>query len=316
LKVISKTRTSSRGDSFGGKSYSRGALYQILKNPVYIGKIRHKKAIYDGLHEPILDLETWDKVQEMLNSGAATASTKNASRSSVGQNQNLLQGLLYDTDGTLYTPHYASKAGKRYHYYISQNLLQYRDHPKGIAARLPAGEIENIVTTATQEQFSSANKIAELLQLDIINDNDTINHCLQNAEKFQAADILRKCCQKIIIGPREVNIIIDVMQLRKLANQKLDLNLPTMPENPTYKITMPYHLSRSKRGNIRIDGIDVETNSNDPFNRPAHEIQNWVKGIVWRDWYFRGKPLKEIARQEKTDPRYVARLINESLAVR
>jgi len=55
---------------------------------------------------------------------------------------------------------------------------------------------------------------------------------------------------------------------------------------------------------------------NDPFNRPEHEIQNWVKGIVWRDWYFRGKTLREIAQQEKTDSRYVARLIEQSLAVR
>ncbi len=36
-------------------SFTRGKLYHLLSNVVYIGKARHKDRIYDGEHEPIID---------------------------------------------------------------------------------------------------------------------------------------------------------------------------------------------------------------------------------------------------------------------
>ena len=50
----------------------------------------------------------------------------------------------------------------------------------------------------------------------------------------------------------------------------------------------------------------------DPFNRPDHQVQNWVKGVVWRDMHFRGHTLKQIAEKEKVGLSYVARLIDQS----
>ena len=66
---------------------------------------------------------------------------------------------------------------------------------------------------------------------------------------------------------------------------------------------------------LGIDGANEFLSKDDPFNRAEHEVQNWVRGIVWRDLYFRGKSLDNIAAQESVDVRYVARLINESLSI-
>ena len=65
-----------------GNPFSVNGIKDILKNPVYIGKIRynvlqnwsekrrrHKNAnplIVDGIHEPIIDHELWDNVQKMM----------------------------------------------------------------------------------------------------------------------------------------------------------------------------------------------------------------------------------------------------------
>ena len=49
-----------------GKSFSRGALYQMLQNRVYRGEIVHKGAAYPGEHPPIVDEELWRRVQEKL----------------------------------------------------------------------------------------------------------------------------------------------------------------------------------------------------------------------------------------------------------
>ena len=48
--------------------YSRGALYEMLKNRIYLGEITHKDAFYEGLHEAIVDREIWEQVQERLKS--------------------------------------------------------------------------------------------------------------------------------------------------------------------------------------------------------------------------------------------------------
>jgi site-specific DNA recombinase len=40
--IISKIRLSRNGNRTGGQAFSRGALYELLSNPVYIGEIRHR----------------------------------------------------------------------------------------------------------------------------------------------------------------------------------------------------------------------------------------------------------------------------------
>jgi site-specific DNA recombinase len=39
----------------GGRPFSRGHLYKILSNPLYVGEIDHKGTRYPGLHEGIID---------------------------------------------------------------------------------------------------------------------------------------------------------------------------------------------------------------------------------------------------------------------
>ena len=53
--VISKRRLAADGSSYGGQSFSRGALYQMLQNRVYRGEIVHKGAAYPGEHPAIVD---------------------------------------------------------------------------------------------------------------------------------------------------------------------------------------------------------------------------------------------------------------------
>ena len=54
LGVVNKRRTDRYGRVTGGTAFSRGALYNILRNPIYIGKVRHKEELHEGLHEAII----------------------------------------------------------------------------------------------------------------------------------------------------------------------------------------------------------------------------------------------------------------------
>src|SRR4051812_10217997 len=66
----SKQRMYRDGTGVGGQPFSRGALYALLSNPIYVGEIAHKGARYPGQHEAILDRATWEQVQEQLRTAA------------------------------------------------------------------------------------------------------------------------------------------------------------------------------------------------------------------------------------------------------
>ena len=120
--IKSPVRISLKGNTMGGVKFSRGALYAILKNPAYIGKISHKGKVYDGLHEGIIPLDIWEQVQTKLKDQTVARTEKTKQR-------HMLQGLLHDTDGIIYSPTFTKRHDKQYHYYVSQNLLQNHNQP-------------------------------------------------------------------------------------------------------------------------------------------------------------------------------------------
>ena len=54
IGLRSKRHRFKSGRIQGGNLFSRGQIYAALRNPIYIGKIRHKSRVWDGQHVPIL----------------------------------------------------------------------------------------------------------------------------------------------------------------------------------------------------------------------------------------------------------------------
>ena len=138
-KIFSKSRMTSGGNNYGGKPFSRGALYQLLQNKIYIGLTTHRGEAYRGEHPAILDHDLWDKTQELLDSNRVgrRALEKKASKR--------LTGIVFDASGEAMTPSHASKKGIRYRYYISKSLTKNckDEHPE--AQRIPAILLEDLV---------------------------------------------------------------------------------------------------------------------------------------------------------------------------
>ncbi|MEW9834235.1 recombinase family protein [Mesorhizobium marinum] len=118
--------------------YTRGKLYHLLSNPVYIGKARHKELIYDGEHEAIISDETYAVATALLKDQAPSRTN-----GSTTQSRHLLTGLLFDETGDRLSPAFTVKGGKRYRYYISNRLETAGKDPSGW--RLPAVELETTV---------------------------------------------------------------------------------------------------------------------------------------------------------------------------
>jgi site-specific DNA recombinase len=54
------------GVKHGGKPFTKGRLYRLLTNPIYIGKIDFEKQTYEGEHEAIVEVALWGRVQQIL----------------------------------------------------------------------------------------------------------------------------------------------------------------------------------------------------------------------------------------------------------
>lgn len=118
LQLRSKLRRAPDCNLRGGKIMSRGQPHHILTNPIYAGRIRHKRQVFDGQHPAINDPERWDALQARL-SGKASKSRNTKQH----HDPSLLAGKIIDEVGERLTPSHAQKGKKRYRYYISQRLV-------------------------------------------------------------------------------------------------------------------------------------------------------------------------------------------------
>src|SRR5271157_1556940 len=140
-------RADRAGRSTGGGLLSRGHIYKILSNPIYIGRIAHKGHVHEGQHPPIVERDLWDRVQERLQEHVAAIGARRAHQSS----DSLLAGKLFDDRGNRMSPSWARKGPKRWRYYVSQAVLQGEKAKAGSVARIPAAEIERRVVEALRK---------------------------------------------------------------------------------------------------------------------------------------------------------------------
>lgn len=111
--MTGKVRTNRQGKQWGGQTFSRGALYWLLKNPIYRGQIHHQGQHYPGEHDAIIDETLWNSVQDMLSGNRNTLVLHRRQT-----NVNLLTGMVHMPDGTPLVPARTDKRGKHYRYYV------------------------------------------------------------------------------------------------------------------------------------------------------------------------------------------------------
>src|SRR6267143_304344 len=109
-----KRCATSAGRKRGGRPISRGHLYRILSNPLYIGQIAHKGQLHPGQHEALIEGDIWAAVEAQL-----AANTAGHRRRAGASAPSLLAGLLVDSTGERLTPSHAVKKGRRYRYYTA-----------------------------------------------------------------------------------------------------------------------------------------------------------------------------------------------------
>src|SRR5256886_5546086 len=129
----------------------------MLQNRIYRGEIVHNKESNLGEHEPIIDQPLWDAVQAQL---AAQRNDRGKTRQ-----PSLLAGMLFDRDGNRMTPSHAVKKGTRYRYYFSRPLVTKDQTERSTGLRIPAGEIEHLVTSRVRQWLLDPGSIYKATRL-------------------------------------------------------------------------------------------------------------------------------------------------------
>lgn len=177
-----RKRTTERPDgshrTTGGIRFGTGHLYWILRNPIYIGMIRHRGELHPGEHEPLIARELWNEVQRQLSANAvARRSGKRATNSS------LLAGRIFTSDGRRLTPSHTVKGTRRYRYYATTG-----NSPSNPAIRLPAPALEALVADTVSSWFGDPHAVLDWLRPHT-EDIPNLEAALERAKRLACARI-------------------------------------------------------------------------------------------------------------------------------
>ena len=124
----------------GGRPFNKNSLYQLVTNVAYIGKVKYKDEVHEGEHEAIVDAETFNQVQALLQRNGRSGGR--AVRNKYGA---LLRGLLRCASCECGMSHtYTVKGNRQYRYYVCTRAQQ-RGWQACPSPSVPAGEIERFV---------------------------------------------------------------------------------------------------------------------------------------------------------------------------
>jgi len=225
----------------GGLPFHRGHLYQILSNPLYIGKVRHKDKVYEGEQEALISQDLWDAVQTKLKSNAP-----NRTRQKNTKTISLLKGLLFDQTGDRLGPSHHKKSGRSYSYYISRRLIK-GEKDDGTGWRLPAKEIEGhvlkLLTTLLKEQARILNLVEKARGDDASITPKEVQSISQYAERF-AKQLSDKR------PSRQRNAILELIGGIELHPETIKLSIKTgafgkMNNGKVISLEYPLRLKRS-----------------------------------------------------------------------
>ena len=142
-ELRSKLQVSASGRTRGGLPFNRGALFHLLRSRLYLGEIVHKGQHYPGAHPGIVDKDTFDAVQALLDANTRQHVAR-PTRVAVAP----LRGRVFDAEGRPMSPTFGyGRKGKIYRYYASAPLQQgaRRTPDDDTLRRVPADALEALV---------------------------------------------------------------------------------------------------------------------------------------------------------------------------
>ena len=298
LNIRTKRQTYRTGKEVGNCAFTRGRLYHLLKNPLYIGKVRHRGTSYDGRHQGIISGDIWEAVQAKLEGRSNRGAGK------ISANGSLLTGLIFDEKGRRLTPNHAVKGNRRYRYYISSALNGKRTH-NDRGWRLPAEEIENLVKDCLNRFLGDQLQLINALGPDTpaMQEMERIAEFSQSKPHVQRIDdLVRRILKRVMVSEGKLHLELSTASLRQIIGLR-----PIEHGNKTHRLECPIKLRRR--------GVETKLVVINSAHAASRKVSNLIKLVARSiDWFERLKSgetssLEEIAKEERMSPSDVSRFL-------
>jgi site-specific DNA recombinase len=309
--IKSKSWTTVSGRRVEGKPFSRGALYLMLQNRIYRGEIVHRGQSHPGDHTPIVDQLLWDAVQAQL--AANTAERNSGTRT---RQPSLLAGMLFDGDGNRMTPTHATKKGRRYRYYVSRPLITNDQSDGSAGLRIPAGEIEQAVTSRLRQWLVDPGSVYQAIRLA---DPSAQRRLIARAEEIgkswpelpatRQRTLLTALIKRIDVGANRIDMHLRPTRLGAL----LDIAATPLSSatDSAQILSVPIELRHSGREiKMLIDGADPFATAKPDARliKPLIRARRFNDTLIDSD----GVPFAALVKREGVSPSYFTRLVRLS----
>jgi site-specific DNA recombinase len=301
--IVSSAKVSRNGNARGGKQFSRGALYHLLSNPIYLGEIRHKQERHPGQHEAIVSGELWERVQQRLRDQGVRsgAGRKTEAPSSP------LAGKLFDESGEPLYVQGAAKGQCRYRYYVSRTLVRGTSEDTEQGWRISAPEIEQRVAAAAQAVLGDRPAIALALEASGVDPN-RLPAVLKSARAW-----IERLASRSEAAAALGELIVRVQLSRESLHLSLKLPLAlTDPSDAASPVSLM--LSRLVPLQMKRRGVEMRIvleGDSMPNRVDLALLKALARARRWADDLVSGKvrSVNDLARREGIDGRSVRRLI-------
>jgi len=300
LTPIRKTR---REDAFGGKSFSRGHLYRILSNPIYIGKIPHKDAVFEGNHPAIVDEQLWQAVRDRMGGNLKSHRSR-----STAADPSLLAGLVFDNQGNHLTPTHTKKNSTRYRYYVAHALIVTGRKASAQGVRIPAKEIEDVVLSEIGGFLTDESSLINLMgEIEADGVRSRLKRAaglakqLSEAQSSNRIEILKRLVARITVSKE--SLVIEVR-----TGAAWSLNDAPDSDSPSTSIEVPVQLKRcgmAVRMIVRAPGKAANRRPDSKLIALISKAHTWFEKLTSG----RYDSIKAIAQDEKVTPSYVTHVI-------
>lgn len=289
LELRTRRRERPDGRVTGGGLFDRGHIHHILTNPIYAGRIRHKGQVYEGQHPAIIAPEVWENTQGMLKDVAVKSrGTKQRAKRSP------LAGKLYDETGDRLTPSHSQKNGKRLRYYISRRLVVDRSKKHPDAWRLPAEQLEGLLTEIIRQHLGRSGAAA------------VMTTDLTAVEIVAVEAVLRE-----VLKPHQIFGVIERADLRP-GSMKIRLDAEALTDLlgvPADKIVIEA-LTIKTPFQMRRRGVELKLHLGVAFAEIDQTlVQNIVKAKRWLTMIVEDKTFTEVAETDGISKRRIQAVI-------
>lgn len=279
LGLKTKDRSAANDRMAGSAPFSRGRIQHLLRNPLYIGKIRHKDAIHEGLHKAIVEADLFERVQDKL-----TAASNRPSKIRSARVTSPLAGKVFDQDGKPLTPSHATRGTKRYRYYVSRASLSRSESPSNTIIRLPAAGIETAVSGAVRNH--ATHNASELIR--------------QGDPSLSEIDARRAALEAVIALPKPQLLNLVTRVTLGASSIEISVRLPEPDWDPAFRteVAAPFTLRRR--------GVERKVILGDCRPDPDKKLQRTLgRALIWRSRLLAGEQLETLAANEGVSSRFL-----------